>query len=335
MGEFARSSAIARALIERWPSAAVHFVLSRAAPYAAAAPFATTLLPSSPTFHSPEVTDVIRRFRPQVVIFDNAGRSAQIRAARALGARVIYISARRRQRRKAFRLSWMRLLDEHWIAYPEFIAGGLGFWERMKLKLLNRPTLRYLDVIMARSAQAAAAGHSVRQARGAYVLVIPGGGTGHPGAEHATEAFRRAAMTIARAGHETRFVGPPNAEKAEPPPPNFRATGALPQVELVDLMQGARLIVANGGSTLLQAIACGAAAVAAPIAGDQPERIRRCVAVGAAVEATLDPVDIAAKAGALLDDPQALEALAGRAAGLALADGVKVALEALAPFMDA
>ena len=67
---------------------------------------------------------VLENWRPQVVVFDNAGRTAQLRAAQRLGARIVFISARRRQRRKAFRLRWMRLLDEHWIAYPEFIAGS-------------------------------------------------------------------------------------------------------------------------------------------------------------------------------------------------------------------
>ncbi len=52
--------------------------------------------------------ECLAAFKPDLVIFDNAGRGAQIRAAHAWGARVIYISSRRRQRAKAFRLSWMR-----------------------------------------------------------------------------------------------------------------------------------------------------------------------------------------------------------------------------------
>src|SRR5260370_590230 len=72
------------------------------------------------------------------------------RAPRLLWARVVYISARRRQRNKAFRLRWMRLIDEHWIAYPKFIAGDLGLIERLKLKFMHRPAVRYLDVILAR-----------------------------------------------------------------------------------------------------------------------------------------------------------------------------------------
>src|SRR5690349_4256856 len=81
MGEYARSLALAHAMMHRWPDARVHFVLSREASYARDIPFPATLLPSSPTFHTAEVNALITSFRPTLVIFDNAGRSAQIRAA--------------------------------------------------------------------------------------------------------------------------------------------------------------------------------------------------------------------------------------------------------------
>lgn len=325
MGEFARSSAIARAVLESRPEASVHFVLSQRAPYAARIPFPATLLPSSPTFHSAAVIELMRSWRPHVVIFDNAGRSRQIEAAHRLGARVVFISARRRQRRRAFRLRWMRLIDEHWIAYPRLIAGDLGFLERTKLKILGRPVVRYLDVIIARGPRDAAA------SRGSEIVVIPGGGTGHPGAEQAARQFLKAAQGLATAGFTTTFVGP--AESTAQAGARFSQVDALPQSDLAELMRRARLVVANGGSTMLQAIACGAACVAAPIAGDQRERIRRCVEAGVAVEAAALAADIQAKVRALLQDEPARAALARRAAGLKLADGVEVALAALDEMM--
>jgi spore coat polysaccharide biosynthesis predicted glycosyltransferase SpsG len=104
----------------------------------------------------------------------------------------------------------------------------------------------------------------------------------------------------------------------------------LPQADLAALMRGARLVIANGGSTLLQAIACGAAVVAAPIAGDQRERIRACAASRVAVEAAPHAADLTAKAQKLLEDEPARAALAARAAALELADGIDIALDALA-----
>lgn len=332
MGEFARSSAIARAVQLRWPAAQVHFVLSREAPYAALAPFPTTLVPSSATFHSAVVVDLIRSWRPHVVVFDNAGRTAQLRAAHRSGARVVYISARARQRRKAFRFRWMRLIDEHWVAYPEFIAGSLTSIERLKRRLLGRPTVRYLDVIFSRAPTERGDDAASRE-RGDFVLVVPGGGTGHPGVKDASAQFLAAARVLAEAGNAVRYVGPAGAADAGVSP-FFRPLGALAQTELAQLMRQARLIVVNGGSTLLQAIACGAACVAVPIAGDQRERIRRCVAAGVAVQAPLAAPEIAARAQALLRDESSRTALAGRARGLGLADGVEIALSALGRYID-
>jgi UDP:flavonoid glycosyltransferase YjiC (YdhE family) len=334
-GEYSRSSAIARAVAQRWPNAAIHFVLSRAAPYASDMAFPATLLASSATFHSRAVIDLIRKWRPNVVVFDNAGRTSQLKAAQRSGARVVYISARHRQRAKAFRLRWMRLIDEHWIAYPEFIAGSLRLLERLKLNMLGRPVVRYLDVIFSRAppgrqeAILSLAGLSA----GGYILVVPGGGTGHPGAAGAVAQFLTAARELAARGVVTVFVGPLGPACA-PADSNFRPLGTLPQYELTELMRCARLIVVNGGSTLLQSIACGGACVAVPIARDQSKRIRRCVELGVAVGARLEAANILKEAAALLDNEPVRQALARRAAGLALADGVDVAARALGNLIE-
>ncbi|MGO9038083.1 MAG: glycosyltransferase [Steroidobacteraceae bacterium] len=337
MGEYARSLAIARAVCEHWTNAEVRFVLSRAAPYAAHSPFSATLVPSSPTFHSAVVIDLIRTFRPHVVMFDNAGRAVQLKAAQRSGAHVIYISARQRQRRKAFSWRWMPLIDEHWIAYPEFLAGRLSLLERFKLRLLRGPRVRYLDVIFSRAAPGAAAEVLARAGLQGqrFVLMVPGGGTGHPGSYGAAAQFLEAGRAMAAGGVVTAFVGPavPGAAQA-PAEPDFRHLGALPQQDLMELMRHARLIVANGGSTLLQALACGAACVAVPIADDQNSRIRRCVHLGVAVEARLDARHIAARATALLGDEQVRAELARRAAGLELADGTDIAVRALGKLLE-
>ena len=331
MGEYARSLAIAQAVRRQWPQAGIHFILSRQAPYAAAAPFPATLLDSSPTFHSAAVAESIQTFKPHIVIFDNAGRSAQLRAAYRAGARIIFISSRARQRRKAFRWRWMRLIDEHWIAYPQFIAGRPNFFERFKLDWLRRPALRYLDVILSR---AGSAEDSIMARLGlspeTFVLVVPGGGTGHPGAGDATARFLAAAIALADAGTETLFVGPAGPTV---PSPRLRCFRTLPQPDLAVLMSGARMVVTNGGSTLLQAIACGRACIAVPIAQDQHRRIQRCIDADVAIAAKLDAAGIVQAAVALLSDESARIALGQRASALQLADGIEVALAALTQLM--
>jgi predicted glycosyltransferase len=338
-GEYARSAAIARAAQRRWPQAEIHFILSRHAPYAATVPFAATLLDSSATFHSGAVARLIKEFRPTIVVFDNAGRTAQLRAAHRQGARIVFISSRSRQRRKAFRWRWMRILDEHWIAYPQLIAGEFSWLERLKLKQLGRPTVRYLDVILSRNSpedQSIVSRVGLKQ--GAYLLIVPGGGTGHPGANDAAAQFLGAANSLAET-ETVVFVGPTRTAdagvpsrpgNAELPNARLRCFSSLPQADLAELMSHARLVVTNGGSTLLQAIACGRACVGVPIADDQPQRIQRCVAAGVAVAAELSAASILRAATKLLRDEPARSGLAQRAANLKLANGVEIALNALA-----
>ncbi|HTD73012.1 MAG TPA: hypothetical protein VK652_05760 [Steroidobacteraceae bacterium] len=324
MGEYARSLAIAQAAGRRWPQAEIHFILSSKAPYAATVPFAATLLDSSPTFHSAAVAKLIKQFKPSIVVFDNAGRTAQLRAARRHAARIVFISSRSRQRRKAFRWRWMRLLDEHWIAYPQFVAGDFTWMERFKLERMGKPTVRYLDVILARTPIE----HESILPRaalkpGGFVLVVPGGGTGHPGAQDAAGQFLSAANVLAESDTVV-YVGPPGSSG-----PRLRSFNSLPQADLADLMRGARLVVTNGGSTLLQAIACGCACIAVPIAKDQPQRIARCVDAGVAVTAELTAEGIVRAALKLLRDETARTALAQRVSALKLANGIEIALNAL------
>ena len=247
---------------------------------------------------------------------------------------MVYISARARQRRKAFRLRWMRLIDEHWIAYPRFVAGALRPLERLKLRALRRPAVRFLDVLIepADEARRAMLLAQLGFTPGSYVLVVPGGGTGHPGAPDAAGSFRAAAQRLAAGGAPTIFVGPaPTGTAAHAAaPPLLRALAPLAQRDLLELMRGARLVLANGGSTLMQGMACGAACIGVAIADDQSARLRRCVAAGAAAAAPPGAEAMAQAAAALLQDADRCASLARAAGALGLADGLDLALASLA-----
>jgi len=330
MGEYARALQIAQSVAVRWPTAQIHFALSREAPYETDPAFAYTMLPSSPTFHTPEVIALIERIRPDVVVFDNAGRTAQLRAAWRIGARVIYVSARARQRRKAFRLRWMSLIDEHWFAYPELLAGPLNAVETLKLRWMGRPLLRYLDVMLPPPDPQAAAAILQRLdlSTKPYVLVVPGGGTGHPGARDAVQVFAAAAQALAARGIATVLVASANGETLALPTA-LHTLPRLPLIELAALMRRARLVIANGGSTLLQAIACHAPCIGVSIAKDQAKRVRQCAEAGLALAATLNSASIVSVATSLIDNESARVALAHRAGDLQLADGLGIALAAI------
>ena len=326
-GEYARAHAIARAVQRRWPDAQLHFALSARAPYAAQCPYPATLLPGSPTLHTPQVVALLKSFKPDIAIFDNAGRTVQIRAAQAGGARVVFISSRRRQRAKAFRLSWMRRLSEHWIAYPRFIAGELGWLERMKVRLLGRPQVRFFDTVLPVAGDGA---HGPTLGLHDFVLIVPGGGTAHPGARSAPQIVAAAAEGLALMGLRTVLVGVGDAGVGSA----LTRLPLLPQPQLVDLMRRARVVVSNGGDTLLQALACGCACVAVPIAHDQAARIARCRELDLIHDAPLAAAPIIAAAATLYaDDAERVRLIArGRTAGVQ--DGMPQVLEWIAALAD-
>jgi ADP-heptose:LPS heptosyltransferase len=309
MGEYARALAMANAALSLRPDAQIRFLVSRKAPYAATTPFPSVLLPSSPTFHSLEVIDAIRDFAPTAVVFDNAGRTAQLRAAKESHARVIFVSARQRQRRKAFRLRWMRLIDEHWIAYPRAIAGAPTFFEHLKLIVMSRPALRFLAPLLPPHDDARAAALLSRFAlrSGEYVAVVPGGGTEHAGSRSALDAMTQAASRLASRGVPTVLVGA--ALRDEPDNPGLHAAERLPLEELMELMLGARLVITNGGYTLLQALACDRPCIALPLVADQVRRIDRCVQAGVVVRGEPTAEALTRSSLDLLGDSAALDAL--------------------------
>jgi hypothetical protein len=309
MGEFARARSLADALRAHWPHIETHFVLHREAPYARGFHHPVTLVPASPTLCTREVAAVIADFRPQVVVFDNAGRTGALRAARRIGARVVYVSSRGRQRYKAFRLHWMRLLDDHWISYPAIVAGGLGVLERLKLRLLGRPEVRFLDSVLAPVDETAA--DALLQGFGVPDLVIvPGGGSSFHDAAMTPAQFARWGEAIAAQGYRVVFVAGPAYSTPASPDPRFRLLRGVAGGALRALLARSRLVLVNGGDTLLQALALGKACVAVPIAGDQPARVARCAALGAVLAPTLvEKFRVGGSAAAAPQDPLIRECL--------------------------
>lgn len=319
MGEFARARSVADALRQRWPQVETHFVLHRDAPYARGLDHPVTLLPASPTLCTTEVLAVMREFRPDVVFFDNAGRTGLLRAAARAGARVVYVSSRRRQRYKAFRLRWMKLLDEHWISYPALLAGELGAFERLKLRLLGRPAIRFLDAVLA-PADAAAADRLLGAGASPDVVIVPGGGSRFHDVSITPAHFAGWATALAARGHSVVFVAGPAFDVPLPESPRLRVLRGVGGAALMAILQRTQLVLVNGGDTLLQALALGRPCVTVPIAGDQAARIARCAALGMVVSPAIDQVEPAC--AALLADAPARQALVARVQAIGLRDAM-------------
>jgi ADP-heptose:LPS heptosyltransferase len=228
-------------------------------------------------------------------------------------------------------MKWMRLLDEHWIASPPIVAGGLGAFERLKLRLIRRPEVRFVDTLLPAQSDAATrdllARYAVQPDR--YVLVVPGGGSAQPRMREAPRAIRESAARIAAQGHDVVLVGAPPEGAQEARPETLRVAPPLAMAGLVALIRHARLVVVNGADTLLQAIACGKACVAIPMAPDQVKRLDRLAAAGLQVAAPIDGAEIERLAIELLRDEPARRALAAKAASLNIRDAMETVVNAV------
>jgi hypothetical protein len=339
-GEYQRSLAIARGLQRRWQSAEVRFVLNRQAPYAAACPYPALLLDDSPTRSSVAVEAFLRDFRPDVAVFDSAGRLAQYRAVSACGGRVVYVSSRPKTRWKGFRLRRMRAIDQHWIAQPAVLGGAPNAWERLKLRLLGRPGIVLLDTLHEPidEARLRERQRELGVEPGNYVLLCPGGGGAfEPGTDPAA-VFLAAARQLAERRPEPvvavvgeRFRNPLDDRNYLE---SLRILPRLPNGELLGLVRDAAVSAVNGGSLLLQSVAQGVPLVAAPIAADQPARIRGLAATGCVKGVPLQAAALAEGVAMLLDDHTAREAARAAAARLALRNGVDAAVDAVARLLD-
>jgi len=328
-GEYARALEIARAVAVRWPTADIRFMVSCQAPYAKSVPFPTELLDRSPTLQPREVADTIRALRPHVIVFDNAGRTSLLQVAREVGAKVVFVSSRPRQRAKAFRWRWMWRIDEHWIAYPVLLAGALGAVERLKLFIVRRPTIRFLDVLLPAEQPDRAATVPARYGltAGEYVLVAPGGGAAHRSVPQAARIIGEAVTAIAAQVPEVLWLSAqPQTSQL---PANVRTIQLLPMAELLSLIRFAKVVLTNGADTLLQVIALKRPCVAVSLAPDQTIRLRRLARHGVTLDVALEADVIATATVQLYQDADAARANVAKFRALSLTDGLGIATRAI------
>jgi UDP:flavonoid glycosyltransferase YjiC (YdhE family) len=187
--------------------------------------------------------------------------------------------------------------------------------------------LRFLDVILPPLDESVASRllSEFSLTRDNYVLVVPGGGTDHPGAESAPHVIAAAAAQLAESGIPTLLVG----VTPSVPAAGLRTSPRMPIAQLAELMRGARVVVSNGGDTLLQAIASARPCVAVPIAHDQARRIAKCEKGGLAIGVKIDAEELVREATRLFTDERARADVVARLAAADVRNGMDVALEAI------
>lgn len=336
-GEYYRCLILADAIRQRWPSIDIRFVVNRHAGFADRIPYPVDLIDHSPTHDIARVNQVIERERPHLVVFDSAGRRSQYAKARRVGARVVYISSRFKTRWKGFRWRRMRLIDQHWMIKPRVLGNDLSWLERLKCRLtpgcepialdtlFRQPTVEDISALRAR----------FDLVDDGYAVFCSGGGGSFAHAVDPASIYLDAARRFANESKwPVIFVAGPNASATPVAGERVHIVGALPNGELLALIEHAAIAVVNGGSLLPQTLALGQACIAAPIAADQNERIRRLAGLGAVVEARLDAVHLSDAAAMLVREPGTRSDLRGGARRLGLVNGVDRAMSEVQKLLE-
>ncbi|MBB1087188.1 hypothetical protein H4F99_01660 [Lysobacter sp. SG-8] len=318
-GEVQRCRLLADALVAAHPLLQPHFLLAEGTP---ALPWPTTTLPASPTRAVTEVVAAIEALRPAVVLFDGNTRVKALDATRRVGAKVVLLSSRPSARDRGFRARRMARLDAHWLVGAELLGAG-GWHERVARWRHPRVEVRRFATLFSPPADTGAV-----QARCGvappYVVVCHGGGRHRVGDRDAAGLFGEAASRVAAGGLATVAVG---AEGAAP----AVSIDALPNAELMALLQGADAALLAGGSLLVQALSLGTPVLALPMQDEQAARVRWLADAGA-VRATRDtaPAALAEGLAALARDADARASLRAATARLGLRNGLPDAVDALA-----
>lgn len=331
-GELQRARLLAVGARARWPTLAI--AIAAEAQALARILVDTSIervaLPASPTRCTPEVIAAITRLRPAWVVFDSTARVAQLRAARAVGARVVYLSSRPIARARGFRFGVRSLIDQHWSVEWNLRGNPLSLWQHWLARLRPRQQWRHLSTLFepADASGLDSAVAAFAQA-GPYVLACPGGGGGQINGASGGDLYQAAAQHLgALRVLLVRADWPAGTLQIDG---STLQCGVLANAQLMALVAGARLALLGAGSLLPQALALGVPCVAAALMADQKARLHALGAAGAVLPARAEPRDLALKAQQLWESETARLQLTARAHALALRNGLGEALDALAP----
>jgi glycosyltransferase involved in cell wall biosynthesis len=332
-GELMRCLIIARELARAEPAADIRFLVSKSAVFRESVNFPVIDCDASPTNSTPQVLAAIDAFRPHVMVFDNSGRTSQLRAAKRAGARLVFSSRAPKLRWKAFRIKWMRLLDEHWIVFPAFVTGGPKRLEQIKLRWFPDYRVRQFDTLFTPSEPTERHAWLARQGiePGGYVVFVPGGRAEASRVAEPAELFIAAAQAfVAETGQRSVVLtGRRTVAASDAFDPRLTLLPRIEPGEVQHLLAEALLVVSNGGTTLVHSLAHGRPIISIPLAGDQDRRIRRAVRLQIAATADRTPEAIAAAAAGLLADPARREAMVRNITAIGIANGVGAAVAAL------
>lgn len=307
IGEYMRSMIIAKALTLRWPSIKIHFILNTQVAYFHDCPYTVHGCENSPTKDVSVVNNIIKTLKPDLVIFDASGRAKQFKKAKAIGAKVAFISQHNKKRSRGLKLNRLFNIDIHWVAQPDFCIKPISFWQRAKLALFNKKAPKNIGAVFELSSDEYQ--EKLLQRFGLIkesYLVFNAGSGGHIViGKLATDTYYQAAQVFHKqTGIQCIVIFGDNYPKELPEDKNIICIKSITNKDFISLITTAKACVISAGDTLLQCIAIHKPCVAAPVSPDQPARLKLCQAKQLVLAAQSLPESLALQAQQLIAEDE-------------------------------
>ncbi|MDZ7924491.1 MAG: hypothetical protein U5M23_10580 [Marinagarivorans sp.] len=295
VGEYTQSLIIAQELKLQCPDAKIAFVLNRHSPVVSQCPFPVFLVEDTPTKCSRSVMAIFKAQLPKVVIFDASGRVSQLKVAKQLGAKTVFISQHIKKRKKGLQLRRIVYTDAHYVVQPEFAFPPLTFYQKLKIRLAGGVFPEYIGPII-KLPDAQQLDNTLAELNlvaGQFILFNAGSGGHSVGQRLASDIFLAAAELITKKMNlPCVVVMGVNYPNTLPASALCRVIGHLSTDQFSALLFATKFAVISGGSGFLQASLIGKQTVVVPISSDQPERIAAFKKMGLGCEAQPTPLDI-------------------------------------------
>ncbi len=282
IGEYMRSLIIAKALKVRWPNLSIHFILSEQVSYLDDCPYTVHVCQDSPTKDVSTVNRVIGQLKPDLVIFDASGRAKQFKQAKAVGAKVAFISQHNKKRSRGLKLNRVLNTDIHWVAQPDFCMKALSHWQKAKLGFLNKKAPQNIGPVFEASSRDYQ-GQLLEKyvlTRDQYFIFNAGSGGHLVSGELAADIYYQAAQALFQQSKIKCMVIFGSNYPKELPTSNdsngITCVKSIDNKDFISLISAAQGCIITAGDTLLQCIALHKITVAAPVSPDQPARLKLC-----------------------------------------------------------
>ncbi len=299
IGEYMRSMIIAKAMLAKWPTINIHFILNEDVSYLDDCPYKVHTCKSSPTKDSNRVNAIIEQVSPDLVIFDASGRAKQFKQAKLFGAKVAFISQHNKKRNRGLKLNRLANTDIHWVVQPDYCMKALSLWQRAKLSLYNKPAPKNIGPVfeLCQTEDQQKLLSQYRVVKDNYFIFNAGSGGHLVSGRLAADIYYQAAKLFSQQSKaKCLVIFGSNYPKSLPEDEGVTCLKTLSNEDFVGLLANAKGCVVSAGDTLLQCFALHKPCVAAPVSPDQPARLKLCQAKELVLVADATPESLASQA---------------------------------------